>query len=276
MTTVFTCEDSLEAILTCIYDAWNSSLGHQNIRLLVEPVMEFELFCDYRHVDADSDKVNKVISAIQKKISAYTYQIVYRCAMSPSPNKADIIYRFLLYGFHYGKQITDMIQIPAVAAVFEMNRAVGNEAHFFREFIRFIDMKGNVLAAHIEPKSDVLTFIAPHFADRMPSENWMIIDDNRKSAVIHPSDQDYYLTRLTDEELLRLNNLENPDDPYIDLWKEFFDTIAIKPRENYRCQRNLFPIWYRKHATEFVKKTGHLAFLLLSYVIIFGAYGRLG
>lgn len=25
-----------------------------------------------------------------------------------------------------------------------------------------------------------------HFADRMPSENWMIIDDNRKKAVVHP------------------------------------------------------------------------------------------
>ncbi|MDD3403407.1 MAG: TIGR03915 family putative DNA repair protein [Hespellia sp.] len=251
MTTIFTCEDTLESILTCIYDAWGSGLGQQNLRLLVEPVVELELFCEYRHVDADSDKVNKVISSIQKKISTYAYQMIYRCAMSPSPQKADIIYRFLLYGFHYGRSITDMIQIPAVTAIFEVNRAVGNEAHYFREFVRFLSMKGNVLVSHIEPKSNVLTFIAPHFQDRMPSENWMIIDDNRKSAVIHPSDQDYYLTALTDDEFIRLHDLEDTSDPFIGLWKEFFDTIAITARKNTRCQRNLIPIWYRKHTPEF-------------------------
>ncbi|MDD3360812.1 MAG: TIGR03915 family putative DNA repair protein [Hespellia sp.] len=252
MATIFTCDDSLEGILTCIYDAWASKLGQQNIRLLIEPVVEYELFCDYRHTDSDSHKANNVIDSIQKKISSYAYQMVYRCAMSASPDKADIIYRFLLLGFHYGRQITDMIQFPAVSAIFEINRAVGNEAHFFREFVRFLNMKGNVLAAHIEPKSDVLIFIAPHFADRMPSENWMIIDDNRKSAVIHPADQEYYLTSLSDDEFLRLSHLEDSDDPFIDLWKEFFETIAIKPRENYRCQRNLFPIRYRRHVTEFI------------------------
>lgn len=248
---VFTCDDNLESILTCIYEAWASKLGAENIHLLVEPVVEYELFCDYRHVDANQDKVSQVIHSIQKKISIYAYQMIYRCAMSASKDKADIIYRFLRYGFHYGKQVTDMIQIPAVSSVFEINRSVANEAHFFREIIRFLNMNGEVLVAHIEPKSDVLTFLAPHFSDRMPSENWMIIDDKRKSAVVHPADQEYYLTLLSDDELQRLNDLEDPDDPYIDLWKEFFDTIAIKPRTNALCQRNLFPIWYRKHATEF-------------------------
>lgn len=258
MTTVFTCEDSFEAILTCIYDAWASKLGHQNIRLLVEPVIEMELFCEYRHIDADADKVASVIRSIQKKISSYAYQMVYRCAMSNCPQKADTIYRFLLLGFHYGRQITDMIQIPAVSAFFQLNRAVSNEAHFFREFVRFTSMKGNVLVSHIEPKSNVLTFIAPHFSDRMPSENWMIVDDNRKSAVIHPADQEFYLTTLSDEELLRLHDLEDPNDHYIDLWKEFFDTIAIKQRENARCQRNHMPIWYRKHVTEFQTDTSQI------------------
>lgn len=251
--TIFTCEDTLEGILTCIYDAWASHLGHEHIRLLVEPVIEYELFCEYRQVEVDRSKADKVITSICKKISPYAYRMIYYVAMSASPNKADMIYRFLLYGFHYGRPVTDMIQIPAVASMFTTNRAVSNEAHFFREFIRFQNMKGNVLVAHIEPKSNVLTFVAPHFADRMPSENWMIIDDIRKSAVVHPADQEYYLTTLTDDEIQRISQLEDQDDPFIGLWKEFFTTIAIQPRANYRCQRNLFPIWYRKHATEFME-----------------------
>lgn len=250
--TIFTCEDNFESILTCIYEAWDSKLGHKNIRLMIEPVGNLELFCDYRHVDADTAKTESVIRSIQKKISTHAYQMVFRCAMSTHPEKADVIYRFLLLGYHYGRSVVDMLQAPAVLNLFNINRAVGNEAHYFQEFIRFKSMQGDVLTAHIEPRSDILTFLAPPFEDRMPSENWIIIDDNRKTAIVHPADQDYYLTTLTEEEFIHLGELEDPDDPYIDLWKGFFDTIAIKPRANYRCQRNHMPLWYRKHTTEFI------------------------
>ena len=53
MMNVFTCENNLEAILTCIYDAWASKLGHRNLRLMLEPVLEPELFCDYIHTEPD-------------------------------------------------------------------------------------------------------------------------------------------------------------------------------------------------------------------------------
>ena len=35
---VYTCEDTFEAMMTCIYDAWASKEGHQNIRLKTEPL----------------------------------------------------------------------------------------------------------------------------------------------------------------------------------------------------------------------------------------------
>ena len=91
--------------------------------------------------------------------------------------------------------------------------------------------------------------VGNHFANRMPSEHWMIIDDKRFIAVVHPADQDYYLTILSKEEMDRLSI--QTDDPFIDLWKDFFNTIGIKERENHQCQRNLMPLWYRKHMTEF-------------------------
>ena len=45
---VYTCEDTFEAMMTCIYDAWASKEGHQNIRLKTEPLGTMELFCEYR------------------------------------------------------------------------------------------------------------------------------------------------------------------------------------------------------------------------------------
>lgn len=250
-TTVFTCQDQFDAMMTCIYDAWASKLGHSNIRLMTEPIGNFELFCTYQHIEADKKKTRSVIRSIQNKISTQAYRMVYRSAMSDQTDKLDTIYRFLIAGFHYGASVIDFLQEPVIMRMMELNRKVSNEAHFHTEFIRFSNIEQNVLVSHIEPKSNVLTLIAPHFADRMPSENWMIIDDTRMTAIIHPCNEDYYLTSLTNEELERLS--KEQDDPFIDLWKTFFDTIGIKERKNPRCQRNMLPLWYRKHMTEFTR-----------------------
>ena len=53
---VYTCEDTFEAMMTCIYDAWASKEGHQNIRLKTEPIGTMELFCEYRTVTSDPVK----------------------------------------------------------------------------------------------------------------------------------------------------------------------------------------------------------------------------
>ena len=50
----------------------------------------------------------------------------------------------------------------------------------------------------------------------------------------------------------RLCQTEKQEDLYTQMWKEFFYTIAVEKRENPVCQRNLFPLRYRKHVTEFL------------------------
>ena len=67
---VYTCEDTFEAMMTCIYDAWASKEGHQNIRLKTEPLGTMELFCEYRTVTSDPVKARKVVRSIQQKISS--------------------------------------------------------------------------------------------------------------------------------------------------------------------------------------------------------------
>lgn len=56
---VFTCEDTFEAMMTCIYEAWASKAGHKNIKLKTEPIGNLELFCEYRHTDGDMEKCRK-------------------------------------------------------------------------------------------------------------------------------------------------------------------------------------------------------------------------
>ena len=144
-----------------------------------------------------------------------------------------------------------MLIRPEVMRIMELVRNVSNESHKFREMTRFTSVDRKVYVSHIEPRCDVALLVAEHFADRMPSEHWVIVDDGRRTAVVHPADEYMYVKHLTDDEFAALGRAEYEEDEYTDMWRTFFNAIAIEQRENYRCQRNLFPLWIRKHATEF-------------------------
>lgn len=250
---IFCCKDRFEDILTCIYDAWSMALivGHDNIRLVREPVYQQTLFDEYIHVDADNDKVEKVIRSIKKSISEQAYNYVFYASLSEQEDALQAIYNFLRVGFAVGSRVCFMYANPYVMRMAELKRKIGNESHFFKEFSRFTSLDNKVYVCHIEPKNNVITLVAEHFADRMPSEHWVMVDDKRKMAVVHPKDEDIYLRYLTDAEFETLSRSEEYEDEYTEMWRSFFRVIGIKERENYKCQRNMFPIWMRKHAVEF-------------------------
>lgn len=85
-----------------------------------------------------------------------------------------------------------------------------------------------IYVCHIEPEHDILLMLAEYFEDRMPSEAWMITDDGRRTAVIHPKDQRMYQTVLTEKEWEQLQETERIKDIYTTLWNEFFHTIGTE------------------------------------------------
>jgi len=250
---IFTCNNSFEDMMCCIFTAWESAIkyGHSNVRLLCEPIEQRTLFDEYIHVDFDEEKYDKVCHSISKKISDKAMYFIYCASLSVEDDALDCIYRFLIYGFKVGAEVTNHYNNPYVMRLLEIKRKVSNEAHFFVEFVRFNSLDNKLYVSHIEPKSDILYFVGEHFADRMPSEYWMIIDDTRKKAVIHPKDGENEIRLLTEDEYTVLKQTELVEDEYTRMWRSFFNTIAISQRENRKCQRNLMPIWLRKHATEF-------------------------
>lgn len=249
---VFTCEPDFEAMLTCIYDAWEWAIknGHDNVQLKLEPVLQNSLFETYQHVDRDSEKAEKVARSIRRKVSVQAYHSVYYACLY-FDDVLDVIYRYLRIGFKVGKRVDQMLTEPSVMRIMEVRRKVGNEIHYFREFLRFHSLSDKIYVSHFEPKCNVAYQVAVHFADRMPSEHFMIIDDNRRFAVVHPKDGEMYIQTLTKEQLGKLMKSEEYQDEFTELWKLFFHTISIKERENYQCQRNMMPLWMRKHVTEF-------------------------
>jgi len=247
---IYTCKPEWEAMLTCIYEAFNSKLGHKNIRLLREPIDQYAFFDEYVHIEPDSEKANKVIASINEKLSPYVYRELAITSMAYEEDALDNIYHVLILGFKYGKDVLNMFKFRDIMRNYEIRQRVGREASRFQEFLRF-NRLGDTLVAHFEPKSRVAEYLGPVFMDRMPSENFIIVDDIHYEAVIHPSNETYYMQKLTQAEMDAIKNSEEHTDEYTDLWKIFFDTIAIRERTNDKCQNTHAPKWARLHMVEF-------------------------
>ena len=249
--TVFICEDSLESMLTCIYDAWYSRLGHDNVRLAVAPVDQFNMFESYVHVEASVDKAMAVADAINRKVSPAFYSEIAFTLGACEKDTLDTVYRVLVLAFRLGAGVLDAYGFNAVARFRAIRTRFGREVSSFLEFVRF-NRLGDVFVAHIEPKSHVILPVSEHFSDRMPSEYWMIIDDVHKEATVHPVNSRYYVRKLSDEEYERLKVTENYEDSFTEMWRAYFEHIAIEERNNPACQLNHFAKWKRKHVTEFI------------------------
>lgn len=65
--------------MTCIYDAWSEALriGHDQIQLKKEPILQQTMFDEYVHVDGDNVKAEKVIRSVRRDISDEAYLDVY-------------------------------------------------------------------------------------------------------------------------------------------------------------------------------------------------------
>ena len=65
MTHVFQCEDTLTGMMTGVYDAWDSRLGHQRVRLTTAQNIDREFFCEYVWVKPDLTKAEKVLRTVR-------------------------------------------------------------------------------------------------------------------------------------------------------------------------------------------------------------------
>ncbi len=248
---IFTCEDSLEGILCGVYDAWMSRLGHANVRLELRDRGNIRMFAEYRQSQEEEWKTEKVAAAIRRKAGQEVYERVFRACLSREEEKADRIYRFLIYALNLGPSVVDMLHIPAVYELFRMDRSVANEAMHLIEFIRFSRVRGGAWLGVVGPKNDVIVLMAPHFADRMNAENWIIYDEIRKKAVVHPAGGECALVWPPDEGWRERLEKSDDQEEFERLWKTFHEHIAIRERTNRRCQMTHLPLRFRPYMTEF-------------------------
>lgn len=258
---VFICEDSLEGILTGVYDACSSKLGHRNIRLLTGEPENYELFSEYIRVTPSEEKTQKVIQTITSKFGMQFYESIYQAAMSgevrsaKKMDKADAIYETILLALACGDGQKVLLSLgePCVYRIFELCRATNNEAYRHLEVLRFSELENGILFATIHPKDYVLPYVAEHFTERLPMENFMIYDATHQIVAVHRAGKNYMLADASDLDLDKIKRYSGDELEYRKLWLTFFDHIAIESRKNPRLQMQHMPKRYWTDAVEFAR-----------------------
>lgn len=266
---VFLCSNDLDSIFTAVYDAWASRFGHKNIRILAGEPENYELFCEYIRVTADSQKSRKVADTIKRRLGFPVYSVLCEALMadesyaarsrSKSPSsfsitKADALYRTLLLAFsmEHPKRVMECLGNPYVLYLFELSRNVNTEAHHLLGFVRFKELYSGILFSEIHPKNNVLPILGNHFCDRLPQENFMIFDANRRLALIHRAAiPDFLIVDALEFDSDMIQNYSDSELEYQKLWCGFFESITIDARKNNALQNQNIPKRFQKDAVEF-------------------------
>lgn len=263
MRTIYVCEDSLTGIFSGIYEVWKRKMTAEEAGLEVGDSFERRLFCEYIFCKAEERKALAVIRMIQKNLGADVYEKISYALLSADRRKADMVFRAMLEAKKLSRKdrLMEHLGNEAVRAVFGMYRQVANEAHHYKGFVRFRELKNKTLFAKIEPKHAVLPCIAEHFADRFPQENWIIYDKTHEVFLIHEKGKRYYFLQQymcmkgdSGSAQKIAGGFSEEEMDYETLWKGVVQSISVAERENRALQNQNLPLRFRTNLVEFSKE----------------------
>ena len=234
---IYVYDGSFEGFLCCIYNYYYSRLKPVQIASHINFVPSFY---DNLMIETDFEQAYRVRFAIEEKIGHYNLKFLTECFYTCLEEKEMYMLRYVIKGFKMGPKIKDMLTDNDVSILTKAHRHLERESHHFLGFVRFYKA-GDVYVSKIEPKNCILPLIASHFAQRFANQQFMIYDAVHKQAVISIN-RNYHIVNVED---IQLPPVSEDEKQMQRMWKNFYDTIAIKERFNPKCRMNFMPkrVW---------------------------------
>lgn len=240
---IYQYDGSFEGLLCCVFESYTKK--ERPTAILRDGDDEPSLF-EIRAVTTDRAHAQRIYRSLYKR-SPEVGPFLRRAFLTCLPDKEMAIYRFIVKFYREGapllSRLSDDTYLPLLKAV----RQLSGEVEQFRGFTRFSDFDG-VLGAEIEPKNRVLPLLRGHFCQRYANEQFFIYDRTHRELLLYANGR----SRITQIENFQ-PVLPGEDELYFrSLWKQFFQSVAIRERENPRCQNTFMPKRYRGTMTEFL------------------------
>ena len=242
---IYTYDGSFEGLMSAIFDCYYRHDYPYDI--CNERNMQTVLFCDYVRSSADHEKAGRVMNSISAKISSEAFYHIYCAYLSETDGREMKIFDFLHLGYKFGASVTNRMNLDGVWKLINTAKAVASEAHLYRGFVRFKKLENEVYYSEIEPKGRVLPLISHHFCERFSSMPFMIHDLSHSECLVYNGAS----VELRETNSAPLLKYAEDEQAFQEMWREFYNTIAIKERRNEKCRMSLLPKRYWRCMTEF-------------------------
>lgn len=239
---VYAYDGSFDGLMCCVFESYRQKEDPCDIRPGTALPNLFERF---KTIETDLQKSERVYRSLGVKISPRVQEFIKLGFLTCVPQKELLIYRFLRLGFQSGDRVMGMLANDTVHALQKAVRSLTNESHKLMGFVRF-SVYDKALVAVIAPQNYVLPLLARHFCDRLRGENFMIYDEVHAMALICQDGE----AAIIDVDELTLPEPGEEEREYRRLWRQFYDTVAIRSRYNPRCRMTHMPKRYWRNLTE--------------------------
>lgn len=242
--TTFLYDGTFEGLLTIVFNCYVSKTLPQNIfdkNTFLPNFLDKSVF-----IETNLEKSSRVFKGIEKNIC---YESLYNCFYAFLCNEKDKeinILKYICNGFDIGPKINNMLTVSYVYKVINMKKKSFGECHRLKGLSRFIEISNNLYYCKINPDNNIIEPLGHHFINRFPSQNFIMHDENRYICLLYNGIK----YEIINCKQFKLPDISDTEKKYQQLWQVFFDTISIKERKNYKCQRQFMPKKYWKNLIE--------------------------
>lgn len=242
---IYLYDSSFEGLLTIVFNCYMQKQIPS--RIIEEKQYIPNLLDNIELISTDYEKAERIFHGILKSISYQTLYENYYAFLANNPEKEMAILLYLLNGFCIGPKINTMLSLDFVFQVHALRKKMLSEAHKLKGLLRFQEVGENLFYACIHPTHNVIENIGQHFIKRLPCQNFIIHDATSRGLLFLYDTKQY---QIRSDENFVVPSISEKEKQYKQLWKTFFNTIAISERKNPHLQMQFMPKKYWKDLVE--------------------------
>ncbi|MCL2372397.1 MAG: TIGR03915 family putative DNA repair protein [Defluviitaleaceae bacterium] len=239
-------DGSFDGFLSVVHACYYEKLDP----ISIQPAEILTLMDEARYIETHQANAAQVYAAIKNKISPEVAYTVYVASLSPEEDRYTALLAYIRLGFKVGHMVGSHLQVEYVRRVRDLHRQAAGEAHLLFGFSRFVETASGVFYCQITPRNNVLPLVADHFTRRFMNQQWIIHDKAHNQAAVYDGKSYVIAQNPGDADVTLAAHEEETQD----LWVAFWDALSIESRKNWKLQRQLLPIYFRKNMTEFTRQ----------------------
>ena len=236
-------DGTFAGFLSCIFDSYR--YREEPILFSTPEETQYSLY-PVREVSTSQEHARRVYRSLENRLSIETRRLVSLGFLTCLPHRERHLYQFIRLGYEVGPSAAFRLSDPRVSVLRDAVVHLNGEVQLFKGFVRFSQYSG-LLAGEIAPKNRVLPLLRPHFCTRFSEETFLLYDKTHREALFYTPNR----WAIAPIEELTLGRPEEEELSYRQLWRRFYDTIAIQSRYNPKLRMTHMPKRYWQTMTEF-------------------------